>query len=222
MNIRTFCRISFNSLIREGFDIFISKIKKAKCVGAVICVVAAVIVCGCAADNGMDRLTELLYSDYCTEIDFVLSDGAMLLEGSAQVTKTAGENVKISFLSPEEFAGMTVESGGDGQSGNLYFSYYGMRLPLPDNALTKVNLVMSFFSDETALALSSLRKSEITDFPDYSENSDVKAKRCCFNTFAGDVSACVIYDASGGTPLEFSAASGIYTAQVVFKKINNP
>lgn len=178
------------------------------------------MICGCTADRGMGRLTELLYSDYCAEINFVLSDGTSKLEGTANVQKS--DSVKISFLSPAELSGMTVESGADGQSGNLFFNYYGMKVPLPQNALTKLNIALSCFSDETALALESLPKKEISDVLYDSSNGSINAKTCCFKTAGDSISARMTYDSLSGVPLEFSGSDGVFTAEIYFKKISNP
>lgn len=178
-----------------------------------------VLLQGCAADTGIDRLSELMYSEYCADVDFVLSDGTENIEGKATVTK--GETVKIAFMSPECFEGMTVENDGNGQTGNVYFTYYGMKVPLPENAFTKINLVMSFFSDETAMAVSSLPKKEIFDMPEYSQDKNISAKKCVFTTSGGETSVCLVYNATDGSPLEYSARNGIYTADIKFNGFGN-
>ena len=178
----------------------------------------SVFVQGCAANNGVEKLTDIMYSQYAAEISFSLSDGTDAIEGNAVATK--GDTVKISFLSPQSFEGMTIESDGMGGTGNIFFTYYGMRVPLPETIFTKLNLLMSFFADDTAVTIGALPQKEIHDLQYQAADETAEAKKCTFLT-CGDISAELVYNPADGMPLEYSAALGIYTANIKFDNINN-
>lgn len=196
---------------------------------------------GCTVDPGRRALADLLYANsYAASFSFLLTDtadggadtggadtdyvGEKTLDGAANAVKNAESGaVSLSFSAPETLNGVSVESRPDGKADTLMFGYYGMRAPLPDRVLTKLNLILSFFSDETASAVSALPAGAVEAFPD--ENGlfpDAVPKCVRFETDGGGTVAVLVYDAATGLPLLYTAECGGMRAQLRFEKFKSP
>lgn len=202
---------------REKIKAFVS--------AAVISVSAITMLCtvSCTENQGTDRLSAFLYSpEYSAEFDFILDGSEEALSGSASAVKK--ENVCLTFSSPDAFEGLSVESGENGESDTLMFGYYGMKAPLPKGALTKINLILSFFSDETASALSSLPRGAVVDceLPDGDFADTVVPKSCVFETNGGNTVCTLIFDAASGLPMQYKAESEGMCATMMFTGIKYP
>lgn len=176
----------------------------------------------CAANNGKEKLSELMYSDYTAEISFLMTENGETFEGNATVSKA--DKVTLSFTSPELLGGLSVESDENGESGILQFTYYGMRLPLPYGTLGKVNLLLSMFSKEMAGEIASLPQKSIEDHTETgglrSENTEKLApKKCTFTHYDGKTECTLIYDSYSGYPLFCEMNDGQKTVAVNFGKI---
>lgn len=175
---------------------------------------------GCTKKDGSEKLCEFLFAGgYEAEFDYSFYDGQEL-SGSAKVKKS--DKVRIDFLSPDTLSSLSVESDEMGEPGVLIFNYYGMRAPLPDGALSKVSLLLSFFSDEIPKGILSDKASVSTYTDEKGEfDKDIPLKIC---TFSGDDGAdiTVVFDASNGFPVRFSAVRDTKTVQITFTKLIPP
>lgn len=178
---------------------------------SVLLLIPCILLSSCSHDNGKKKLLELLFSDvYSTEFGFTISrDGEEKLSGNAVAIKD--KSLCISFSSPEILNGLSVISDAVGNADSYTFSYYGMKAPLPSGALTDINIIMSLFSDETALSLSSLPRSATTEHDKSSHRLDF--------TLCGNIKASLIYDTLSGDPVSFSAQTENGEIDLTFTKI---
>ncbi len=175
---------------------------------------------GCTKKDGSEKLCEFLFSGgYEAEFDYSFS-GTSELSGSAGVKKS--DKVRIDFLSPDIFSSLSVESDEAGEPGVLIFNYYGMRAPLPEDALSKLSFLLSFFSDEMPKGILS-DSSNINDYIDEKGEfpEDMPLKECSFSQADG-THMSVIFDASDGFPVRFSAARDTTSVQITFTKLIPP
>ncbi len=175
---------------------------------------------GCTRKDGSEKLCEFLFSGgYEAEFDYLFS-GVSELSGSARVKKS--DKVRIDFSSPDIFSSLSVESDEAGEPGVLIFNYYGMRAPLPEGALSKLSVLLSFFSDEMPKGILS-DSSKINDYIDekgeFPENMPLK--ECSFSQEDGTF-VSVIFDASDGFPVSFSATRDTTSVQITFTKLIPP
>lgn len=179
--------------------------------------VSALAVCifGCTKKDGSEKLCEFLFSGgYEAEFDYSFS-GDRELSGSAAVKKN--DKVRIEFLSPEVFSSLSVESDEKGDPGVLIFNYYGMRTPLPEGALSKISLLLSFFSDEMPKGILS-ESAKVSDAADQNRSHEKPLKVCSFTKDDGTL-VSVVFDASDGFPVSFSAVSETADIEIVFTKL---
>lgn len=210
--------------LKRSCSFLLPAIHRVLLIASVVPAIMTMLIAGsCSADQGLDRLTELLYSQgYSAEIDFSLTgNGSDIIKGSAVVSKQ--DTVNISFSSPEAFEGLSVESNENGEADILMFNYYGMKIPLPDGALTKINLLLSFFSDEAASCLSSLPHGSVKDC-DMPEGNfpDTAVPKSCIFELGDDIVCTLIFDAASGVPMQYTAVSGDISATINFTKIKYP
>ena len=178
---------------------------------SVLLLVPCILLSSCSRDNGKNKLLELFFSDvYSTEFDFTIThSGEEVLSGKACAVKD--KSLCISFSSPEILNGLSVISDDIGMSDSYTFSYYGMKAPLPSGALTDINIIMSLFSDETALILSSLPRSAVKEHD--------RSSHLLEFTLCDGISACLIYDTLSGDPVSFSAQNENGEIKLTFTKI---
>lgn len=177
-----------------------------------LCAVLLPVFGGCkTADSGQKKLTEVLYGQYTAEVHFVFAAENGNLEGDALIVK--GERTLVEFRSPAALEGMTVESNAEDQSGNLLFQYYGMQIPLPQGALSKINLLLSVFSDTAATAAANLKNADFTSVAsEGSADSRQGEPKSCSFTLDNGASVMLMFDPTSGEPLSFSAQLGECTA----------
>ena len=121
--------------LKRSCSFLLPAIHRVLLIASVVPAIMTMLIAGsCSADSGIDRLTELLYSQgYSAEFDFSLAgNGDDTIEGSAVASKQ--DTVNIAFSSPEAFEGLSVESNENGEADILMFNYYGMKIPLPDGS----------------------------------------------------------------------------------------
>lgn len=176
----------------------------------------------CAKSNGRANLSEFLVSPYTADTEYTLKGPNGEISGKAYVSSDNG--VQITFSSPDVFDGMTVENSIDGELGNIYFTYYGMRLPLPDKSLQKVNLLLSLFSGNMHTTVATLGRDAFEDVtPEELSGTDIQdissAKKCTFKIHGSDTLCTVIYDCVSGNPYSISASDSQNSAEVKFLKI---
>lgn len=177
---------------------------------AVLCLLS-----GCTKKDGTEKLCDFLFSDgYEAEFDYSFS-GQEELSGSAAVKKSG--KVRIDFRSPDIFSSLSVESDENGDPGVLIFNYYGMRAPLPGGALSKISLLLSFFSDEMPKGILS-ESAKVCRYVGDDSDDRRPLKECSFNRADGTL-VSVIFDASDGFPVSFCADSGEMRVQISFTKI---
>ena len=173
----------------------------------------------CASDNGKSRLCELLFSDgYGAEFDFTISDGtAQKLSGSAVAIKDG--KTTLSFTSPDALSGLTVTSDASGNADSLTFNYYGMKMPLPSGSLSAVNGMVSFFSDENAIKLASLKRDASKPYNEGGFDESVTPR---YLDLSGDGADIIIYDAATGDPLRYVSRYDGGEITLAFTKIKRP
>lgn len=161
----------------------------------------SVLLCSCAQkSNEKQKLKEVLFGEYRAEIRYAFSSEGEELSGEATVTK--GDTTTVTFHSPDSLSDVTAQSGADGLTDTITFEYYGMRVPLPQGALTKMNLLLSLFSGETAAAVTELsgdafRAAEIS--------ADGAELFSCTVPLSCGGSAVLVVDKNSGYPVSFSA-----------------
>ena len=177
----------------------------------------------CASKDGKNELCDFLLTDgYSASFDFCITEnGSEKLSGSAIVSKE--DTISISFSSPEVLNGLSVSSDAEALADTLIFSYYGMKAPLPSGALSDINAMLSFFSDECAVSISSLPRKAVKTpetemLPDKSSGI---IKELSFTDENG-VETCVIYDAATGLPIRFSDKKTDGEITITFTKIKRP
>ncbi len=176
------------------------------------------LFCACATDRSRDRLADSLFEDYRAEIEYEFSNENGELFGSAEVTKK--DQTVLSFDSPELLAGVTAESDESGALDTITFHYYGMRVPLPSGSLSKINALLSLFSDHAATAVVGLPEEEFHDVPDSNENADTSRsarQKSCTIALPNDVTAEIFFDPTDGKPQAFSVYGGENTIKVRVK-----
>ncbi|MBE6622852.1 MAG: hypothetical protein E7621_01475 [Ruminococcaceae bacterium] len=181
------------------------------------------IMTSCASKDGKNELCDFLLTDgYSAAFDFCITEnGTEKLSGSAVAAKE--DIISISFSAPDVLNGLSVSSDADALSDTLTFSYYGMKAPLPSGALSDINTMMSFFSDECAVSISSLPRNAVKTPEDetfYSEASGI-IKELSFTNGEG-VETRAIYDAATGLPLNFTAKKPDREITITFTKIKRP
>lgn len=180
------------------------------------------VLSSCAKTNGKTALCEFLSKEYTAEVEYSLEGENGSISGTAIVSYNDG--VQITFSSPDVFEGMTVENTVGGKLGNIYFTYYGMRLPLPDKSLQKVNLLLSLFSGNMQTSLATLGRSSFSDANEEELKlisvQDVNSAKKCTFTYDDNESYCtVIYDPTSGKPYRFAVSDGENNATLTFLKI---
>ena len=178
------------------------------------------ILTSCVSNDAKKSLCDFLLQDgYQAEFDFCITEnGQQKLCGSAQASKN--ENLQIAFSSPDILSGLSVNSDADGKADTIIFNYYGMKAPLPSGALSDINRMMSFFSDEMASVIFSLPRKAVIK-PDRSlfelpeGNDDIRLVSFVQN----ESDAFIIYDAATGYPIQYTAATPQGEITLKFTKI---
>ena len=184
-----------------------------------------VSLCSCKKQNQNKKVGEFLMTDgFSAEFDFVFSqDGADPLSGSACGQKN--EKSRIVFSSPEPLSGLSVESDEMSDVGTLIFNYYGMRTPMPVGSLSKINLLLSFFSDETAKCVSFLPSKAFKNYDmaygDFGKTDAETLKECAFS-LADGTECTLVFTAEDGFPVFYSAKKDGICADLTFTKIKPP
>ena len=168
-----------------------------------------ILLCSCSSgrDSGKQKLKEVLYGNFAAEFSYALSSEGEELAGQARLTKS-GADITLEFLSPEALAGVTAQSGEDGLSDTLTFEYYGMRIPLPQGAFSKMNLLLSLFSGSTASSVTELSDAEFLPLAPSDaekENAEEKELRVCTVPLSCGGEATIVFDRNSGYPVSFSA-----------------
>ena len=180
-----------------------------------ICLCFAAVLSSCArSDGGKQKLKDALFGDYQAEIHYSFSSEGEELSGEATITK--GENTTVLFHTPDALSDVTAQSGGDGFADTITFEYYGMRIPLPQGALTKMNLLLSLFSGETAAEITDLPSSAFLPVSASDENTG-ELFSCTVPLSCGG-SATLVADKNSGYPVSFSAE---YENAKVYGEITN-
>lgn len=181
------------------------------------------VLTSCASKDGKNELCDFLLTDgYSAAFDFSITENrSEKLSGSAVAAKD--DIISISFSAPEVLNGLSVSSDANALSDTLTFSYYGMKAPLPSGALSDINTMLSFFSDECAVSISSLPKKAVKPFEDETLSSETSGviKELSFTNGDG-VENFVIYDAATGLPLRFKAKKSDDEITITFTKIKRP
>ncbi len=127
------------------------------------------------------------------------------MSGEARVTK--GDGVTLEILSPDILSGITIKSSKE-EPQTISFSYYGIDTKLPDGALKKINMLLSFFSSTIPSVLASPGGCEITPVPEYTlpDGTVCPAYSCAFDF--DRINYSIIYDPQSGTPYEITASNG--------------
>ena len=136
--------------------------------------------------------------------------------GSARATKDG--KTRIDFLAPELFSSLSVESDESGDTGVLIFNYYGMRTPLPDNALSRVSALLSVFSDEIPKKAMS-REAKISKPTNDGEKAHLS--QCSF-TLDEKCEISIVFDKISGFPTEITKKCEDFDLCITFTKITPP
>lgn len=196
--------------------------KKIKTLFLFCAAMCVIFTMSCSSEDGRGKLSETLYADYTADISFSMSENGQTLDGRATVSK--GDKCVITFAAPDALEALSVESDENGESGILQFSYYGMRLPLPDGALGKINLLLSAFSREMTGNIVSVPKKNIVDYEDDLLKSDMastqsKLKKTEFLHHDGKTQCVLIYDSLTGHPVSLQMNDGVKNIDIWFEKI---
>ena len=173
-----------------------------------LCFLLCLTSCSQHNDGGKQKLKEVLYGNFTADITYAFSSEDTELSGEAKIIKE-DTGVTVEFLTPEALAGVTAQSGEDGLGDTLTFEYYGMRIPLPQGALTKMNLLLSLFSGDTASAVTELPDTAILPISEElseTENGiEPDSLRMCTVPLSCGGEALLIFDSNSGYPVSFSA-----------------
>ncbi len=175
------------------------------------------LLVSCENNTSKKELCEKLFSYYELNAEYSLCDGANeVFSGELSVKKD--EMIRMEFASPDELSGVCVESDEFSQPDIITFSYYGIRIPLPDRLLSKLNLMFSIFSDNIPEKISAL-DSKGFERCDEGEKAFLK---CSFTD--GDTAYSVLFEKDSGVPAEFTAEKGgiAFTATITeFRQLPN-
>lgn len=164
--------------------------------------------------GGTSLLCENLFCDYDMKVCYTIKSGGDILSGEASVNKDDG--VTLELLSPDIFGGITIKSEENSPQ-TISFSYYGIDAKLPQGSLSKINLLLSLFSDKIPSRLSAPGGCEKSAVDGYTvaENKVDTAYRA---DFASDgIEYSVVYDSITGIPYEMSAVSGDTSVSAVIE-----
>lgn len=192
--------------------------KRAYCLAAILLLP---LFCACTADNAGNRLADRLFENYRAEVEFIFSGESGELAGEANITK--GARTVLSFASPELLAGVTAESDESGAADTITFHYYGMRVPLPSGSLSKINALLSLFSDHAATAVVGLSREEFCDLSDASGDPPEEGavspqkQKACTVALPNDVNAEIVFDPIDGKPRKVTLKSGENTIRIRVK-----
>lgn len=172
----------------------------------------------CAGDkNGKKHLLEVMFEDYVAEVDFLLDVEGVSVSGTARITKN--DNVRIELLSPDPYTGISVQGDAGDKASVLSIEYSGIRADIPKNAVHKLSIMLSMFSDA---AVTNIGKQSGNDFK-LSAGEYVLAGFDKINPYEvsfvkGETEYIYIYDSISGIPLNIYAKSGATALQVKIKK----
>lgn len=165
--------------------------------------------------RGPNLLCENLFCDYTAKICYTIKNGdGDIISGTANVKRDDG--ITLELISPDIFGGITIKSEENSPQ-TLSFSYYGIDAKLPQGSLSKINLLLSFFSDVIPSRLSS--PGGFTERPvagyTVGEKKIEAAHSADFETDGTEYS--IVYDEISGIPYEISASSGSVSVSAVIE-----
>lgn len=114
--------------------------------------------------------------------------------GSIEIQK--GDTLRISFVSPSEYEGITVIGDETNAPDIISFEYSGIPASIPKSISGELSLLFSLFSDSIPAVIENLEKDAFTD------NGD---GTCQVFFFEKNISCRIIYDLSTGRVLLFEA-----------------
>lgn len=185
-----------------------------------------VFLCSCSyKDNGAEKLSEKLFSDYTADISFIASDkqNGTELCGTARVEKISDsqENrVVVDLLSPEEYNGITLECDFAGENQAISLVYSGIKTSLDNNIFSKIDVAMSLISDSIARNIENCKKENITKYPEKYALFGINDPEPYTMSFEdGDITYTVIYDKNSGTPFIMKAENQSFSITAKTEKI---
>ncbi len=200
-------------MISCSFEYILKKQSKGliniKKIVAVFLILPLVLMCSCDNSKSKKELCDRLFSDYTLNAEYsLIENDSEVFSGALNVTK--GDIITAEFLSPEDLSGVRIESDEYSQPDIITFSYYGIRIPLPDKLLSKLNLMFSAFSNNIPERISGLASD---GFEVITENGEEMLK-CIFQN--GSTTHSVIFEIGSGIPKIFTAQNGniSFTAKI--------
>lgn len=188
-----------------------------------VCLLSAVLISitlfSCSGkENGKKELVSLMNSDYVADVEYLLEAGELSVCGEARITRN--ENVRIDILSPDPYTGLSVQGDALDKASVISLEYSGIKAEVPKNALEKINIILSMFSDSAATQIQGLKNDEFTESPDeYTLAGHTNSIPYEVKFSKGDIEYIYIYDSVSGVPLSICAKSGGTAVQIKIKKL---
>ena len=113
------------------------------------------------------------------------------------------------MLSPDAYAGISVESDSSGNASSYTLSFSGIKAELPKSTLEKLSLAFSMFAPELPSEIKALDDKCFSLSSEQYEISGLSDISPCTAVFScGQINYSITYDLNTGTPLLLAAGSG--------------